>query len=44
MNINFNIYETVRSIFFDVKMFIYTKIQEYQSSIPIYRLYIKNFR
>jgi hypothetical protein len=42
MKLNFNyMYQKVNSIFIYVENYLYTKFQEYQSTIPIYRLYIQ---
>jgi hypothetical protein len=35
------VYQKVKSLFLFIELFLYTKLQEYQSSIPIYRLYIQ---
>jgi hypothetical protein len=40
MNLNY-FYQTVKSFFLSIEMYLYSKMQEYQSAIPIYRLYIQ---
>ena len=36
-----DIYQKVKTFFLSIEMYLYTNLQEYQSAIPIYRLYIQ---
>ena len=37
----YDIYKKVHTFFLYIETYLYTKLQEYQTAIPIYRLYIQ---